>query len=342
MRVYVVHPGANWATSDVYDGLCAGLRAHSVEVYEGRVDTILNWYDLALASGVQTGVFDLTKLSTGMFNKQRMASAHITQHILDVWPDLVIVVSGHNYHVRDVQALRKVGMKVACVLTEAPYFIDLELILAQIYGIVFTNERRCVERFRAVPNVTAHYLPHAWNPEVHAPGPPDPDKRCDAFFVGSWFEERRKLLLGADWTGLNFVWKGHDMGEEPRDIVPNAEASAWYRSAAISLNMHRTTTSNGSGSHIRPEDAESLNPRAYEIAACGAFQLMDDARPEARDVFGESLATYRAGDSADLSKQVRWWLERPDMRADYAAAQHAAILPHTWTARAGRILEVLS
>jgi spore maturation protein CgeB len=341
MRVYVVHPGASWATSDVFTGVCAGLRAHGIDVYEGRVDTILNWYDAALAAGVQTGMFDLTKLKTGMFNKQRMASAHITQHILDVWPDLVIVVSGHNYHTRDVQALKRVGLRVACVLTEAPYFIDLELILAQIYDTVFTNERRCVARFRAIPNVQAHYLPHAYNSAVHQPGPADPGKTCDAFFVGSWFEERRKLLLGADWTGLNFVWKGHDMGETPHDIVPNEEAVAWYRSAAISLNMHRTTTSNGSGSHIKPEEAESLNPRAYEIAACGAFQLMDDSRAEAKDVFGESLVTYRAGDSADLERQVRKWM-RAGEREQYAAAQHAAIQPHSWTARAAQILEVLT
>lgn len=341
MRVYCVHPGANWATSDVYDGLCAGLRAHGIDVYEGRVDTILNWYDLALAAGVQTGVFDLTKLEAGMFNKQRMASAHVTQHILDVWPDLVIVVSGHNYHVRDVQALRKVGLKVACVLTEAPYFIDLELILAQIYGTVFTNERKCVERFKAV-TPHAHYLPPAYNSEVHQPGEADPAKMCDAFFVGSWFEERRKLLLGADWSGLNFVWKGHDMGDTPRDIVPNEEAAAWYRSATISLNMHRTTTSNGSGSHIRPDEAESLNPRAYEIAACGAFQLMDDSRAEAADIFGDWLPTYKAGDADDLSKQVRYWLAHPDRREETANAMHVAVQPHSWTARAGQILEALA
>jgi spore maturation protein CgeB len=341
MRVYVVHPGANFATSDVYDGLVAGLVACGVEVHEGRIDTILNFYDTAITAGVVTGAMDASKFVPGAFNRQRLASAHITQSILDVWPDVVIVVSGHNYHTRDVQILRRVGLKIACLLTESPYFIDLELILAQIYGTVFTNERACLPRFRAV-TPHAFYLPHAWLPERHQPGPADPAKACDAFFVGSWFEERRALLLGDAWDGINLVWKGHDLSDAPTAILPNDEAAAWYRSAKIALNMHRTTTSNGSGAHIRPEEAESLNPRAYEIAACGGFQLMDDSRAERLEIFGDCMPTYKAGDAADLTKQIRWWLDKPNYRAEWAYAQHAAIQPHTWTARARQVLEVLT
>lgn len=340
MRIYVVHPGAGFATSDVYSGLVAGLVACGVEVHEGRIDTILNFYDTAVRAGVATGAMDPAKFTTGLFNKQRLASAHITQSILDVWPDLVIVVSGHNYHTRDVQLLRKVGIPVACLLTESPYFIDLEMILAGIYRTVFTNERACVERLRAV-TPRAWYLPHAYSPAVHQPGPADPSKACDAFFVGSWFEERCRLLTGEAWNGIGLVWKGHDLSDEPDDIVPNDEAAVWYRSAAISLNMHRTTTSNGTGQHIRPGEAESLNPRAYEIAACGGFMLCDDARPELRDVFGGVAPTYRAGDPSDLARQTRHWLARPDERERVSAAMHQAVLPHTWTQRARTILETL-
>ncbi len=341
MRVYVVSPGATMSTIDVHNGLCAGLRAHGIDVYEGRIETILNWYEAALDAGVKTGAFNFEALNTGIFNKQRMSSAHITQHILDVWPDLVLVTSGHNYHLQDVRLLRRIGFKVACLLTEAPYFLDLELMMAAAYGTVFTNERTSLPRFRAV-TPHAYYLPHAYNPTIHEPGEADSEKRCDAFFVGSWFEERRALLEGADWTGLNFVWKGHDLSGAAQDVVPNTEAAAWYRSARISLNMHRTTTSNGSGQHIKAGEAESLNPRAYEIPACGGFQLMDDSRAEAREVFGESLATYRAGDADDLSRQVRYWLTHDTYREEWAGAQREAVTPHSWVNRAQQVLEVLA
>lgn len=339
MRVYVVHPGAAFSTSDVYTGLVAGLRAcRGVDVYEGRIDTILPFYDSALTAGVAMGAFTLDKLGESAWNRQRMASAHITQHILTVWPDIVIVVSGHNYHLDDVRALRRIGFYVVVVLTETPYFGDLEVALAGIYSAAFTNERRGIEKFRAV-NPRSWYLPHAYDPTVHTiDGPQAPP--CDTFFVGSWFAERMALLTALQDSGIEIVRKGHDTKEDGSQVLPNALTAAHYRSARISLNMHRTT--DGGGGHIQAGDAESLNPRAYEIPACGGFQLMDDSRPERFDVFGDCAPTYRAGDADDLIAQTRYWLKHPSKRDVIAAEMHERIKPHSWTNRAKQMLEVLT
>lgn len=336
MKLYVIHPGAGWATSDVYDGLVAGLYANNIDVYEGRIDTILNWYDAALTTGVQSHNWKPEALDTRVFNRQRMASAHITQHILDVWPDVVLCVSGHNYHIKDADALRHIGIKTAVLLTESPYFGDLEAQIRQHYDIAFTNERRSAQR------LDAHYLPHAYHPERHTLVG-EHAYAADVVFIGSWFDERKELFNAVDWTGIDFVWRGHDLNETvPSAAVPNVETAAYYRAAKISLNHHRTTTSHGSKQHIRREEAESMGPRAYEIPACGSFQLMDDSRPEAREIFRDSIATYRSGDADDLETQVRWWLSHPDMRDEWAAAQHEMILPHSWTNRARQVLEVLA
>ncbi len=69
---------------------------------------------------------------------------------------------------------------------------------------------------------------------------------------------------------------------------------------------------------------------------------MDDSRSERHDVFGEVCPTYRAGDAGDLERQIRCWLARPDEREQVAAAMHQAVLPHSWTDRARRMLEVLA
>lgn len=333
MKVYVIHPGASWSTSDVYTGLVSGLRAQpNVEVYEGRLDTILNWYDTAIHAGVQVGAFKYESYKTQTFNRQSMASAHVTQSILTAWPDVVISVSGHNYHLHDADLLRKIGMKTAVLLTEAPYFGELEERMRTHYDIAFTNERRSADRLGAV------YLPHAYDPNVHTTDGPK-STPSDVVFVGSLFDERRALLDGVDWTGINYLWRGHDMTETPADVIDNTETAALYRATKIALNHHRTTTSHGSGQHIAPEEAESLGPRAYEIAGCGAFQLMDDSRPEAAEVFKDSLATYRAGDSADLERQARWWLSHDNYREEWAAAQHECVQPHSWHVRARQVLE---
>jgi spore maturation protein CgeB len=341
MRIYVIHPGATFSTSDVYDGVVYGLDANGCEVYEGRIDSVLGWYDVAVSVGLRAGVWRADAITDNeYFGRVRFASAHITQHILDVRPDLVLCVSGHNYHVRDIAIVKRAGIPLACLMTEAPYFFDFECVLAQLYDVVFTNERQCVDAFQRI-NRRAFHLPHAYHPVRHTPGGTRAAP-CDVFFVGSWFEERMALLNGVDWYGIDFVWRGHDLSDTPSEIMPNEDAAAHYRSARVSINMHRTTTSVGDRQHIAPGTAESLNPRAYEIAACGGLQLMDDSRSEARDVFGEALLTYRAGDSADLEAQVRRILADPERYEPVRRAQHEAVLPHSWVNRAAQLLEVLA
>jgi spore maturation protein CgeB len=334
MKIAVIHPGASWSTADVYTGLISGLRSiPNLDIHGMEINSILNWFETMIDLGVNAGMLSDAAYRNDVLNRQRMASAHITQAILDLWPDVVISVSGHNYHLRDVDILRRVGIKTAVILTESPYFGELEGMMAQHYDIAFTNERCSAKRLNAT------YLPHAYNPAVHTVDGPL-GFATDAVFVGSMFDERRERFNGVDWTGINFLWRGHDMTETPSDVTPNAEAAAYYRATNVAINHHRTTTSHGSGQHIRPEEAASLGPRAYEIAACGAFQLMDDSRAEAKEIFGESLVTYRAGDSADLERQLRKWL-RASEREEWAMAQHEAVLPHSWDVRAKQVLERL-
>jgi spore maturation protein CgeB len=333
MRVYVIHPGADFSTSDVYDGLVAGLReTDGVDVYEGRINTILNWYDAAVSAATAAGYFSPAAVDNNVLNRQRLASAHITQHILDVWPDLIICVSGHNYHLQDARALKRIGFKTAVLLTEAPYFGDLEKQIASAYSVAFTNERL------SAPLLGAHYLPHAYHPTRHRADGPKGDA-SDVLFIGSLFAERKALFEGVNWTSMQFVRRGHDL-ISPVDIVPNEQTAAYYRSARICINHHRTSA--GDGDHIAAGSAESLNPRAYEISACGAFQLMDDSREERYDIFGDTVPTYRSGNSADLTRRLHYWLDHDDRREETARMMHAAVQPHSWVNRARQLLEVLA
>jgi len=342
MRIAVIHPGAQFSTHDVYIGVVGGLRASGVDVVECRLDTILNWYAATSAHAVRVGAMTEAALDPDHMCYAALASAHVTRHVLMTEPELVLVVSGHNFHTRDAVALRRHGYRVGVLLTESPYFGETETQIAACYDVAFTNERRAVASFRA-RGVNAHYLPHAYNPDIHRLDGPTIDNPPDAAFVGTLFDERKALFGAGDWSDLRFLHYGVDPDRlSAEDVIDNAHAAAIYRSAAININHHRTTTMHGSGEHIAAATAESLGPRAYEIAACGGFQLMDDGRSEARDVFGDALVTYRAGDSADLGRQVRWWLGDAGARRAYAGAQHAAIQPHSWHRRAPELLERLA
>lgn len=340
MHIYVVHPGATFSTSDVYDGLVWGLRANGHTVTEGRTDTIIQWYATAYEAGVAAGTMQAHPLDHNPLNLCAMASAHITRHILLTQPDYVIVVSGHNYSAHDARALRQHGYPVAVVLTESPYFGDLERQIAEHYSVAFTNERLAAPWLRGY-GIAAHYLPHAYHPERHSPDGPRGDA-YDVVLIGSLFAERRSLIDGVTWQGINAHIGGNELTENAFAPVPNEQVAALYRSAAIALNPHRTTTNHGSGEHIAAGAAESLNPRAYEIPACGgALHLCSDDRAELWDVYGETATTYRAGDSADLERQIRYWLAYPDRREATVRMQAEAVASHHWGNRAAQLMEAL-
>jgi spore maturation protein CgeB len=331
-RIYVTHPGVGFSTHDVYTGLVAGLRANGVEVVEGRLDEALEFQRRLYEAGQATGV-----VTPGKINLTVYASPYIVQHAIAAEPDAVIVVSAHNFNIASAKTLKLAGLRMAVLMTESPYFDAFEREMAAPYDVVLTNERLCATGdYFDHPNVA--YIPHAFNPDVHTPDGPAGEP-SDVLFVGTLFEERAALFGGVDWSGVNFMRRGYTPRAQQQDIVENHEAAGLYRAARINVNHHRTTTEFGTGAHIAAGAAYSLNPRAYELAACGAFQLCDDSRAELNDVFFGQVPTYR--DSADLARKVRYYLDRPEQREDLARSAHEAVQAHSWHVRARQVLEAV-
>lgn len=348
-RILLIHPGHLFATSDVYTGLAAGLHECGVDVVPYPLDHTLRMMNALLEAGDATDLFAVE--GNDVITRPDpflMAGAGVPGMAMAYQVDAVLAVTGCNLPATVPETLRRGKIPTALICTESPYMTDYrEKHDAGWYRHVFTNERNAVAMFTNNPPERVHYLPHAYNPRVHQPSSPDPALVCDAYFVGTAFDERKELFGGVNWAGIDHritgaLWHGTDSSTDIiRGVVKNADAAKAYASARININHHRTSMQYGDGTHVAPQQVASLGPRAYEIAACGGFQVMDDSRAEARDVFGDSLVTYRSGDSADLERVIRHWLKRPDARAARAAAQHAAIAPHTWTARAERVLTTI-
>lgn len=347
MRIMVIHPGDSFSTSDVYDGLVDGLRANGVEVIESRLDHGLDVFSTAVHL-LKEQIDHLPDWATDAF---ALLAPRIIAQALWLRPDHVIAVTGLKLHYSVPLTLRKNGVPCTLLCTESPYS-PLEQEICRFYDHVFTHERAALPLFAGHPSVT--YLPHAYNPARHMPGPAESDKAVDLYFVGTAFAERKALLGGVNWSGMCAEIQGAMWDQEAQTLTPelvrsgavdpwrgvqaNADVVCWYRSAAINLNHHRTTTEFGSGEHIGIA-AESLGPRAYEIAACGGFQLCDDSRSELGEIFGDSVPTYRYGDSADLERQIRAWLADPVRRSEQAALAQQLVAPHNWSLRAAQLLE---
>lgn len=347
MRVFVIHPGATFSTADVHTGLVWGLRTAGAEVIEYRLDKALLVSSALVHSAIAEDVLETPVDVFGLASAEAIAAA------VHFEPDACLVVSGGNFPLSRALALkrlsaqRRVPFPVALFDTEAPYVTRAMQQMARHYDVIFTNERLAVDRYS---HPHTYYLPHAFTPHVHQPGPAEADYDSDVLFIGTGFPERKELFAATDWgelrlTVLGALWETEvtDVAQTiaPTEAIENAEAVRYYRSAAINLNHHRTVRMFGSGEHIAAGEAESLGPRAYELAATGAFQLCDDSRPELAEVFGDAVPTYRAGDAEDLGRQVQRWAGDPEGRASLAAAALERVQPHRWDRRAEQVLTIL-
>lgn len=341
MRVLVVAPGHAFSTIDVFDGLVYGLRSHGVDTKTFPLHETLE---------IVAVMIEHTKRANALPaypSPHDMACAGIPGLCMAYGITHCIVVNGENVPPSIPATLRRGGIVTALLCTESPYQTTTrERYMSRLYDVTFTNERAALPLFTETPAARVFYLPHAYHPERHTRDGAQ-GEAADVFFCGTRFPERAALLDGVDWSGIAFhdrtVWLSD--GEDPlitlSRTMPNTEVAAHYRSARISLNHHRTTGDLRAQTQIS-DPVQSLGPRAYEIPACGGFMLCDDSRAELRDVFGDTVPTYDAGDPASLERQIRHYLTHPDQRDALRDAQYEAVRPHHWRARAASILDILT
>lgn len=344
MKILLVHPGASWSTADVEAGLRHGLKHHGVEVTSYRLDQRIEaahkWLHV-LWRQRKKDVPDTPKPTTA--DVMYHAGIGALEMAIRQRVDAVLVVSAMLLHPDVLIMMRQARLRVTVLFTESPYDHEMELRTAALVDGVWTNERSVVRDFRAV--TSAGYLPHGWHPERHRPDLPMPAgvPQHDVVFVGSGFRERIAWFNRIDWSGIDLglygAWDKASLNKQVRacvrgEQVSNEYASALYRRARVGLNLYRT--SKGFGKHAPSiTHAESLSPRAYELAACGAFHI-SEYRAEVPEVFGSLVPTFST--PAEAEALIRRWVPDAAGRAAIARALPAAVAEASWIERARTVI----
>ena len=225
-----------------------------------------------------------------------------------------------------------------------PYWREV----APSYDHVFCIQRdECLEAFTAA-GVRPTYLPCAADPALHRARTPTAAERTRwgsaVSFVGAGYRNRRvafRRLLdlelkvwGTEWEGAEGLW-GQVVQEGGRRL--SAEESVHvFNASTINVNLHSSTYVDG----VDPR-GDFVNPRTFELAACGAFQLVDDRRllPELF-VPGLEIATFAS--VTELRERIAYYLARPGERAALAEAGRRRVLAeHTYGARMAQMLEAI-
>lgn len=265
-------------------------------------------------------------------NMARYASENVLNEALYFGADVVFIVSGLNFHPVALWSLRRVGVHAAAIMTESPYQDIDQADWVSVYPemTVFTNEIASAEQYGW------NYLPHAYDPQVHKHVESLPNDECDVLMVGTGWLERMRILEAVDWTGIDLrlygIWpamtKQSPLFKHLWPVcVDNRLMPQLYCGAKICLNIHRS----GLG-------ARSLNPRTYEVAACGSFQICDP-RPELKEVFDLSIPSFST--SEELEKVIRYYLDNDGARNEAVVSSWVRVESHTFDKRAEQVLAIL-
>jgi hypothetical protein len=129
-------------------------------------------------------------------------------------PDIVLT-TGHAPLARDhIKRLRELGIKVINYSTDDPWNpaqrADWFLSALSAYDAVFTPRTANLDDFRHIGVRSVHYLPFAYDPDVHRPwpenapaGPP-----CEVLFVGGCDSDRLPLITSLIDSGINVALFG--------------------------------------------------------------------------------------------------------------------------------------
>ena len=190
------------------------------------------------------------------------------------------------------------------------------------------------------------FVQTACDPDVHKPVVLSDEERdafsCDVSFAGAPYLNRVQMFQGL--TDYNFrIWGPGWPGRELQRLVqrpgerftPELFAKI-VAGSKINVNLHSSAAHEG----IDP-GCDAINPRVFEIAACGGFQLCDPAAGLQQFFdFERELPIYRS--LPELRGKIDHFLARPEACREIAAAARDRVLrEHTYEHRAAHMLDLV-
>ncbi|CAI2718396.1 CgeB family protein [Nitrospina watsonii] len=260
-------------------------------------------------------------------------------------PDLVLGLAQAPMSAEAVSKLKVMKIPVAFWFVEDCHTLTYWKDVAGQYDYFFTIQQG--EFFRKLGEQglsNFYYLPQAAHPPIHKPLElSDEDKKkfqADLSFMGEGYYNRHRAfarlldqnfkIWGTGWVQNSGYWP-HIQNNGER--VDSDDCVKIYNAGKVNLNLHSSTYHDG----INP-NGDFVNPRTFEIAACGGFQLVD-SRSEMGDCFriGEEMVTFTTLD--EMRDKALYYMEHEEERQEVVRkARERVLKEHTMRHRMQEML----
>lgn len=263
-------------------------------------------------------------------------------------PDLVLALAQAPLSIQALKRLKKDGVATAMWFVEdfrlftywqayAPHY--------DFFAVIQKNDFFLALQQLGVTDVV--YLPLAAQPNLHQQLElSSVDQRvfgADVSFMGAGYPNRRMAfrdlvhydfkLWGTDWDGDAVLAPFVQMGGKR---ISSEDCVRIFNATKVNINLHSSVQAKELVS-----GGDFVNPRTFEVAACGAFQLVD-RRSLMGELFAEGeLAVFES--MQELGQLIGYYLARPEERQAMAQRAKARVLAeHTYAARMRTLLEFIA
>lgn len=260
-------------------------------------------------------------------------------------PDMVLCMAQAPVGRHALKRLKKDGVLTAMWFVEDCRVFTYWRAFAPYYDIFAVIQKEPFAReLKALGVEHAPYLPLAALPSLHRPLELT-EAELKEFgaalsFVGAGYPNRRRAFAQLPTEGFK-IW-GTEWEEEARLAkvvqrqgarISSEDCVRIFNASAINLNLHSSVRDDQLVSH-----GDFVNPRTFEIACCGAFQLLD-RRALLPELFAEDeLAVFDSWE--ELKAAIEYYTARPEERLAMASRARARVLAeHSYGARMQSLLD---
>jgi spore maturation protein CgeB len=257
-------------------------------------------------------------------------------------PDLVLALAQAPLTQPALEGLSTLGATTAFWFVEnvrvLPYWRD---VVSHYHHVFAIQPGAVLDQMRVAGARHVHYLPMACDPRLHQPVTLTEDEARFASavsFAGAPYLNRRHILGAVADLGLRLWGEGWErtplaalVGRVGRfDLQQMLKV---FSGSAVNLNVH-------SADHVTglDPDPDYVNPRTFELAACGAFQLVDHRDPLGPLFTEDEMVTFRT--VREMRQLTEHYLAHPEERQAIASSARArATAEHTYDHRVAEIFK---
>ena len=293
-------------------------------------------------------IFDKTRQNTIQGSYVEMMSQVVLESVSEKPVDIVICMAQAPLTGRALTELKKRGIITVLWFVEDYLRFTYWKDLAQYYDFVFTIQKGpCLQAIKSAGAGHVNYLPVGCDPIIHTPMNLTAEEKArwgsPISFVGAGYHNRQQMLAalceypfkiwGTEWPNC----KPFDriLQEEGRRLTPE-EYTKIFNATDININLHSSSERDG----VDPY-GDFVNPRTFELASCGAFQLCDQRQllPEAFE-YETEIPTFTS--IHELKEKIDYYLHHKEERQQIAQKARSRVLnEHTYLHRLKEMMSMI-